>query len=75
MSPKQQAEAIEVEIMKTLGFQMDNYRFKQIANYTIDKIISEYKDMDNYVRAENVSMHNAILFWKEVKQHINERSM
>lgn len=75
MSPKQQAEAMEVEIMKTLGFHMDYYRFKQIANYTIDKIISEYRDMDNYVKAENVSMHNAILFWQEVKQHINERGM
>jgi len=75
MSPKTQAAAMEVEIMKTLGFQMDYYRFKQIANYTIDKIISEYRDMDNYVKAEDVSMHNAILFWQEVKQHINERSM
>lgn len=75
MSPKQQAEAMEVEIMKTLGFQMDYYRFKQIANYTINKIISEYRDMDNYVKAEDVSMHNAILFWQEVKQHINERGM
>jgi len=41
MSPKEQAEAMEVEIKKTLGFQMDQYRFKQIANYTVDKIIAE----------------------------------
>jgi len=73
MSPKQQAEAMEVEIMKTLGFQMDNYRFKQIANYTLDKIIAEYRDMDNYL--SNKTVHNAVLFWKEVKQHINEKSM
>ena len=73
MSPKQQAEAIEVEIMKTLGFQMDHYRFKQIANYTVDKIIAEYKDMDTYLKDKTI--HNAILFWKEVKQHINERSL
>jgi len=73
MSPKQQAQAIEVEIKKTLGFQMDHYRFKQIANYTLDKIIAEYRDMDNYLN--NKTVHNAVLFWKEVKQHINEKSM
>ena len=75
MSPKQQAAAMEVEILKGLGFQMDSFAFKRIANYTIDKIIAEYRDMDNYVKAEDVSMHNAILFWQEVRQHINEGSM
>jgi hypothetical protein len=73
MSPKQQAEAMEVEIMKTLGFQMDRWRCLKIANYTIDKVLSEYKDMDSYLN--NKTTHNAILFWKEVKQHINERSV
>lgn len=75
MSPKEQALAMQVEILKGLGFQMDHDRFKKIANYTIDKIISEYKDMDNYVKATDKSMFNAILFWKEVKQHVNERSL
>ena len=52
---------------------MDHYRFKQIANYTLDKIIAEYRDMDNYLN--NKTVHNAVLFWKEVKQHINEKTM
>ena len=75
MSPKQQADAMEVEIMQTLAFQMDYFRFKKIANYTISKIIAEYRDMDNYVKADDRSMHNAILFWEDVRKHINEKGV
>jgi hypothetical protein len=70
MTPKQQAEAMEQEILMGLGFQMNGYAYRQIANYTIDKIIAEYTDMDKYVKDR--SMQNAILFWKDVKKEINK---
>ena len=70
MTPKQQAEAMEKEILMGLGFQMNSHAYRQIANYTIDKIIAEYTDMDNYVKDR--SMQNAILFWKDVKKEINK---
>jgi hypothetical protein len=70
MTPRQQAEAMEKEILMGLGFQMNGHAYRQIANYTIDKIIAEYRDMDNYVKDR--SMNNAILFWKDVKKEINK---
>ena len=69
MTPKQQAEAMEREILIGLGFQMDSKTYRKIANYTIDKIIAEYTDMDNYITER--SLANAILFWKDVKKEIN----
>ncbi len=70
MTPTQQAEAMEKEILMGLGFQMTGHMYKKIANYTIDKIIAEYTDMDNYIKDR--SMANAIMFWKDVKKEINK---
>lgn len=69
MTPEQQSEALEKEI-KTIGFQMTHDTYKKIANYVIEKIIKEYTGMSNYLNT-NKSVENGVLFWKDVKKHVN----
>ena len=71
MSPETQALALEIEI-KNLGFQVDRGMYRKIANLMIDKIIEEYEDMSKYFEGKNISTNNAVLYWKQVKQHTND---
>jgi hypothetical protein len=71
MSPETQALALEIEI-KSLGFQVDRAMYRKIANLMIDKIILEYEDMSKYFDGKNKSINNAVLYWKQVKQHTND---
>jgi hypothetical protein len=73
MSPETQALALEIEI-KSLGFQVDRYMYRKIANLMIDKIIIEYEDMSKYFKGQNTSTNNAVLYWKQVKKHTNDES-
>jgi hypothetical protein len=73
MSPETQALALEIEI-KSLGFQVDRYMYRKIANLMIDKIIIEYEDMSKYFKGQNASTNNAVLYWKQVKKHTNDES-
>lgn len=72
MNPKEQALALEKEILTTLGFQMTSHMFHSIANYTIGKIISEYEAVVTYSNETNKSAINAILFWKDVRKEIEK---
>ena len=71
MSPETQALALEIEI-KSLGFQVDRNMYRKIANLMIDKIIEEYEDMSKYFEGKNISINNAVLYWKQVKKHTND---
>lgn len=71
MSPETQALALEIEI-KSLGFQVDRFMYRKIANLMIDKIIAEYEDMSKYFEGKNMSINNAVLYWKQVKRHTND---
>lgn len=71
MSPETQALALEIEI-KSLGFQVDRNMYRKIANLMIDKIITEYEDMSKYFDGKNMSINNAVLYWKQVKKHTND---
>tara|TARA_R110000868_G_C10369611_1_gene718227 strand:+ start:208 stop:429 length:222 start_codon:yes stop_codon:yes gene_type:complete len=71
MSPETQALALEIEI-KSLGFQVDRNMYRKIANLMIDKIITEYEDMSKYFEGKNMSINNAVLYWKQVKKHTND---
>jgi len=73
MSPETQALALEIEI-KSLGFQVDRAMYRKIANLMIDKIILEYEDMSKYFDGKNKSINNAVLYWKQVKQHTNDEA-
>ena len=71
MSPETQALALEIEI-KSLGFQVDRNMYRKIANLMIDKIITEYEDMSKYFEGKNMSINNAVLYWKQVRKHTND---
>ena len=71
MSPETQALALEIEI-KSLGFQVDRTIYRKIANLMIDKIITEYEDMSKYFEGKNMSINNAVLYWKQVRKHTND---
>lgn len=71
MSPETQALALEIEI-KSLGFQVDRFMYRKIANLMIDKIITEYEDMSRYCEGKNESINNAVLYWKQVKRYTND---
>lgn len=71
MSPETQALALEIEI-KSLGFQVDRNMYRKIANLMIDKIITEYEDMSKYFEGKNMSINNAVLYWKQVKKQTND---
>jgi hypothetical protein len=71
MSPETQALALEIEI-KSLGFQVDRAMYRKIANLMINKIILEYEDMSKYFDGNNKSINNAVLYWRQVKQHTND---
>lgn len=71
MSPETQALALEIEI-KSLGFQVDRNMYRKIANLMIDKIMEEYEDMSKYFDGKNMSINNAVLYWKQVRKHTND---
>ena len=66
MTPKQEAEKIELEI-KALGFQIDTFRFRKIAVYAINKIQSELQEVEKVAK---VNMTEMIRYWEEVKKEL-----
>jgi hypothetical protein len=66
MSPKQQAQQMETDIKK-MKFQMDTFRYRQIAKYSISLLKKELHEVEKVTR---VNMTEMIRYWDEVENNL-----
>ncbi|NBW77181.1 MAG: hypothetical protein EBR34_15510 [Sphingomonadaceae bacterium] len=66
MTPKQQAQQIEKDI-KEMKFQMDTFRYRQIARYSINLLKRELHEVEKVTR---VNMTEMIRYWDEVLNNL-----
>jgi hypothetical protein len=66
MTPKEEALKMELEITN-LPFQMDTFRYREIAKYSIRLLKRELQEVEKVTR---VNMTEMIRYWDEVENNL-----